>query len=254
MPRLLFLIRTACCIGSPATAAFGSLLRDTLGDVTNTVIDDLSWSLALLPVRWGGLGVQVISTLSHSAVLVSLNSSDRLIHSLLPLSYGPHVTTFGETALASWSASCARIPLSGSAAGSQQSWDDPVCSHLFNSLLAAGGPTDKARLLAGCAWSSGSWLHAIFSAHLGLHLGDEEVRIAVGLRLGSYLVVPHSCPCGVKVASDGLHGLSCHRSAGRLSRHAAVNDVFARAFRGVNDRRHWSPQASSGGMENALMA
>jgi len=98
----------------------------------------------------------------------------------------------------------------------------------------AGGPTDKARLLAGCAWSSGSWLHAFPSAPLGLHLGNEEVRIAVGLRLGSHLVVLHSCVCGVKAASDSLHGLSCRRSAGRLSRHAAVNNVFGQAIRGVN--------------------
>jgi len=31
-----------------------------------------------------------------------------------------------------------------------------------------------------------------------------------------------------------LHGLSCRRSAGRLSRYATVIDVLARAFRGVN--------------------
>jgi len=57
IPRFLFLIRTACCIWSTAAAAFDSLLRDMLGDVTNTVIDDLSWSLASLPVKWGGLGI-----------------------------------------------------------------------------------------------------------------------------------------------------------------------------------------------------
>jgi len=57
MPRFLFLIRTAFCIGSPAVAAFDLLLRDALGDVTNTVLDDLTWSQASLPVRWGGLGV-----------------------------------------------------------------------------------------------------------------------------------------------------------------------------------------------------
>jgi len=40
MHRLLFLIRTASCIGSPAAGAFDLLLRDMLGDVTNTVLDD----------------------------------------------------------------------------------------------------------------------------------------------------------------------------------------------------------------------
>jgi len=40
IPCFLFLIHTACCIGLPTSAAFDSLLRDMLGDVKNTVIDD----------------------------------------------------------------------------------------------------------------------------------------------------------------------------------------------------------------------
>jgi len=83
MLRFLFFNRTACYIKSSAAAAFDSLLRDTLGDVTNTLIDNLSWCQASLPVRCRGLGVRVISTLSHSAVLTLFNSFDRLIHRMI---------------------------------------------------------------------------------------------------------------------------------------------------------------------------
>jgi len=40
----------------------------------------------------------------------------------------------------------------------------------------------------------------------------------------------HNCICGARVDPDGLHGLSCRRSAGRHSRHAAINTIVALAI------------------------
>jgi len=89
----------------------------------------------------------------------------------------------------------------------------------------------KARLCAGSAPSSGSWFNVLPSPNLGLRVGNKELRLAVGLRLGVPLVLKHLCVCGSPVSIDGFHGLSCRRSAGRHSRHSAINGVFARAFR-----------------------
>ena len=66
----------------------------------------------------------------------------------------------------------------------------------------------KARLLACRGQGSGSWLHALPSANLGLRLNNDETRIAVGLRLDVPLVLEHSCVCGSKVESAGHHGLA----------------------------------------------
>ena len=52
----------------------------------------------------------------------------------------------------------------------------------------------------------------------------------MGLRLGTPLCVSHRCRCGTLVGNLGLHGLSCQRSAGRLPRHANLNDVVKRAL------------------------
>ena len=60
---------------------------------------------------------------------------------------------------------------------------------------------------------------------------DDTVRMAVGLRLGSSLCVPHQCTqCCVHVYSSGTHGLSCRKSADWHPCHAALNDIIKRAL------------------------
>lgn len=56
------------------------------------------------------------------------------------------------------------------------------------------------------------------------------MRVATCLRLGVRVCAPHRCPCGVDVDVRGHHGLSCQRSAGRFSRHWALNDILQRAL------------------------
>jgi len=48
--------------------------------------------------------------------------------------------------------------------------------------------------------------------------------------MGSPVVLDHVCVCGVHVLPNGHHGLSCRRSAGRNTRHTAINGILARAF------------------------
>ena len=84
----------------------------------------------------------------------------------------------------------------------------------------------RARLLAVQAKESGAWLNALPVPSLGLRLDDEVVCIAAGLRLGVPLCRPHVCSqCGGHVDELGIHGLSCQFSAGRLSRHTAINTI-----------------------------
>ena len=55
--------------------------------------------------------------------------------------------------------------------------------------------------------------------------------IAVGLRLGVPLCHPHTCcHCGTLVDKWSTHGLSCYKSEGHLSRHAAFNDIIKRSL------------------------
>ena len=97
-------------------------------------------------------------------------------------------------------------------------------------LLSQSSQIHRARLLAAKQPHSGCWLRAVPISQLGLHLDDETLRISVALRVGASICEPHSCRCGVHVDKLGHHGLSCRYSAGRLPRHANINDVVKRAL------------------------
>src|SRR6218665_3141947 len=66
---------------------------------------------------------------------------------------------------------------------------------------------------------------------LGLRLSDEEVRIAVGLRLGTTLCEPHLCHhCRDIIDAKGLHRLVCRGGNGKHLCHSVINDVVWRSF------------------------
>ena len=59
-----------------------------------------------------------------------------------------------------------------------------------------------------------------------LCLFDQQLRISIGLRLGSNICVAYTCHRGKRVERDGLHGLSCTKSIGRFSRHATLKSLI----------------------------
>ena len=67
------------------------------------------------------------------------------------------------------------------------------------------------------------WLNVVPCKNLGLNIDDQQLRISFGLRLGANICVAHTCHCGKRVERDGLHGLSCNKSAGLFSRLATHN-------------------------------
>ena len=110
----------------------------------------------------------------------------------------------------------------------QRSWDQPRVQATLDGLLdTTTDPKDRARLLAASTKESGAWLNAQPITSLGLRMDDEVVRLAVGLRLGIPLCHPHTCcHCGTLVDKQATHGLSCYKSEGGHSRHAAFSDII----------------------------
>src|SRR6218665_2508594 len=88
-------------------------------------------------------------------------------------------------------------------------WDRRYTDKVWTGLIeSTSAPRDRARLLVSRAPHSGDWMLASPVTALGLRLSDEEVRIAVGLRLGTTLCEPHLCHhCREIVDAKGLHGL-----------------------------------------------
>ena len=91
-------------------------------------------------------------------------------------------------------------------------------------------PHSSASFLAASSQHSGDWLFALPIASCGLKLDDDAVRVAVGLRLGLDLCVPHECHCGSVVDARGIHSFVCKKAPGRTARHHALNDLTTRGF------------------------
>ena len=78
--------------------------------------------------------------------------------------------------------------------------------------------------------ASGAWLNDLPVSSLGTLVNPERFRVAIALRVGADVCIPHSSRCGERMDSRGLHGLSCKYTAGRFPRHSAMNDVIKRTL------------------------
>ena len=91
-------------------------------------------------------------------------------------------------------------------------------------------PSRLARIMTAAQGHSGDWITAYSIAQVGNRLDDRNPRISVALRVGLNVSLANQCRCGATVQSDGLHPLSCRFSAGRFSRHFAINNIIKRTI------------------------
>jgi len=189
-PRLMYLLRTAPCTGSPELLKFDAVLRESVSTTLNIDLGYDHWTQASLPVRLGGLGIHSVISLAPSAYLASAVSTEELTTSLLLSRMHGAVDSDIATAKSAWS-QLATSPSTTSIAPSpawavQRVWDNQCCEFQADQLLDAAVDDDKrARYLVSRAPGSGDWLHTLPLSSIGLKMDNATVRIAVGLRLGA---------------------------------------------------------------------
>ena len=211
------------------------MLRSVVSGICNIYfddVDDVTWTQATLPVKFGGLGIRRAVQLAPSAFLASAAGSSDLIRQILPpYLHGTPLPNLDD-AMVQWSQGHDQSPPTGPASHRQKNWDTVKVSSTADVLLSnAHDPVTRARLLAASSRESGLWLSVPPISSLGLRMDDNTIRVAVGLRLGAPLCRPHACQhCGAAVDQYATHGLSCRHSAGRHFRHAGLNDIIHKAL------------------------
>src|ERR1700704_2377336 len=204
------------------------LFRSTLEAIANVKLDEFSWNQGSLPLAFGGLGIRKVEDLALPAYLSSVYSSSSLSDKLLE-KFGIKVIDDEFMRLVE-GIPLDFVPEKFSDRKVQRNWDLPRINSKFCELFESSEPTTRARLLASSTKESSKWLLVVPSSQLGLLLDNNAARIAVGLRLGSQLCEEHKCVFGVAVRKDGVHGLSCKSSAGRISRHDEAYKIVSHAF------------------------
>jgi len=231
--RLLYLLRTAPYYCVPELATYDAELREITAALLNINMTESRWDQASLPVRWGGIGIRGAALLAPSAFLASAAGASELIPQILPGHTPFKLDDYSRKAVEAWKTRAGEDTLTSKGVGQQRQglWDEPCCKKSWENLLSsAPDDANRARLLAAAAEHSGDWMNAVPITAIGLKLVDDAVRIAVGLRLGASLTLPHACRCAAEVLADGHHGLSCRRGNGMHARHDMVNEVLRRAL------------------------
>ncbi|KAJ2937326.1 hypothetical protein O0L34_g17637 [Tuta absoluta] len=230
MPKITYTIRTAPTWLFPReVASFDETLKHALEGILNIQLDDTQWTQASLPIRHGGLGVRRMRESSPSAFLASSFGVTELVARILPSNGSELCIPYASEALVAWSALCPSSDRPEDPTRQRQ-WDDILCKRLLYGLIGEAVGANEARLRAASQPESGAWLQALPSPHIGTLLDNDSLRVAAALRLGCAVCEPHVCVCGSLVDSTGHHGLACVRSAGRISRHHALNEIIRRAI------------------------
>jgi len=229
-PRLIYFLRCSPSFRElDLLQSYDDALKSALEQICNLSFSSQSWDQSSLPVAMGGLGVRHAVDTAISSFLASVHSVNDLIGQILP----SHISWSDDAAVEAtqaWIQGGLEVPIEENKK-IQHHWEFPKFTKLVDAITLDSNEEDKARILAASCPHSGEWLSVLPSPQLGTLLSDECFRISTAIRIGGEICVPHTCPCGSEVAATGYHGLSCKRSAGRLSRHSAINDIIQRALR-----------------------
>ena len=222
LPKLLYFLRTSTCFNHQAPLEkYDKTVRDGLSKVCNVNFDDISCTQVTLPAEMGGLGVSSASLLALPAFLASAFGA----RDFLMTFFSENIDDFSFTkALEKWlnATNEEESPIDGI----QKNWTQPIHVRAAQDLISRMNE-HRAKIFNAHQGRFGSqWLNVVPCKNLGLKLDDQQLRISIGLRLGANICIEHTCHCGKKVERDGLHGLSCNKSAGRFSRHANLNSLI----------------------------
>jgi len=133
-------------------------LRTTLSTVVNCQLSDDSWSQAVLPVRWGGLGFR---DLAASAFHSSLAATASAVNFLLTLSHAAPIQILRASACNNWASISGHSLEDQPQLDPQRTWDEAVCRKQFTTQMAAASGAARARLLEYQSCPSGCWLVAL---------------------------------------------------------------------------------------------
>ena len=175
----------------------------------------------------GGFGCRREEDIALPSFLASMNSVGELVETIISRINIADTNELAE-AVEYWRGASCGAPLTDDPSR-QKAWDLPILKRNWENMLRVS----KIRCQEPDCWprrrgESVAWLNALPVSSLGTLLYSESFRVAIALRVGADVYIPHSCRCGGRKDSICLHGLSCKYNASRFPKHSAMNDVVKR--------------------------
>ena len=161
---------------------YDKLLRNSLCKVTNVKMDDNQFLQAVLPAAKGGLGVPSARLLALPAFLASAVGAKDALSEIFGLEHVDGTYDLGKIEMAPENEI-------------QKNWTEPIFDSEFADLILRLEPTDVKRFNTFQDRFGSQWLNVIPCKNLRLKLSNQQLRIAIGLRLGSKICERHKCVC-----------------------------------------------------------
>ena len=179
LPRLLLTLRSAPCYHHPELLAeYDVITRSTTEALCNIHFDDNSWSLAKLPVLYGGLGLRTAADLALPAFLSSRAVSISLVNDIQGQ---PTIKQEDDDEVRAWHDRNLVLP---SNTHRQRYWDDIQCSSAVATLVPVLSQHRLACFKAATRPESGVWLNCVPSNRVSTFIDNDTLRIGVALRVG----------------------------------------------------------------------
>ena len=225
IPKLIYFFRTSEVYRrTDLLLTLENTIISVLENIINIKIDVAAWQQASLPARSGGLGILPPTKLAVVSYLSSFLSVKDLAQQVYAFSQTDVITD----ALTNFDA----FTVDGVPPRSfkQREIYDKITEKQVSQFLQEATASDAARLYGAACKGASDWLNAMPSRSLGLHMSDEQLKIAVSFRLGLPICSSHTCWCGAKVEADGSHAFVCLRSRSRHARHQLGNEIINKAL------------------------
>ena len=179
-------------------------------------VTDEAWSQAQLGPNFGGLGLRSLSYHSAAAFIASLSfsglgSADNIHLQQAVAVFNTQVSLSNTISVNSVQDS--HIP--------QKVLSGMIQAQYFHILLESSSPANRARLLSVAAPHASSWLSAVPSPGLGLHLESNEYQMAIRWWLGLDTSGRSMCPFCPDTVLDplGHHAVTCRHRGDVVVRH-----------------------------------
>ena len=136
-------------------------------------------------MKVGGLGIRRAASLALPACLATATSTS--LQDLILIRSVATADKYYTLYHLNWSSAYNQsFPLDATAC-KQRAWDEPKVKDDINYLFVAASQQDKSRLFAVTSSHSSDWLHALPIASCDLRLENEDIHVAVGLRISTAL-------------------------------------------------------------------
>ena len=195
IPKLQYVLRASpVYLCGEELSIFDRAFFGSLGRVANVSLEGDVCKQAGLPVSFGGLGCRRAGDIALPSFIASMKSVGELVETILSRINIADTNELAE-AVESWRGASGGASLPDDPSR-QKAWDLPIVKKNWDNMLLEADQVSRDRLMATAQKESGAWLNALPVLSLGTLLDPESFRVAIALRVGAGVCIPHSCRCG----------------------------------------------------------